>query len=131
MATVELANEVRLPLGQRTHVELSSDNVIHAFWVPSIAGKVDMIPGRMTYLTLEPTRIGTFRGVCAEYCGTSHARMTFEVVVVEPDEFNSWLTAQRGEAAAPASGPARQGAAAFDESGCGSCHTVRGTAATA
>lgn len=62
---VEAANELRLPRGRTTHVELTSDNVIHAFWVPSIAGKVDMIPGRTTFLTLEPTRAGTFRGLCA------------------------------------------------------------------
>ena len=62
---VEAANELRLPRGRTTHVELTSDNVIHAFWVPSIAGKVDMIPGRTTYLTLEPTRAGTLPGpVC-------------------------------------------------------------------
>ena len=126
---VELANEVRLPLGRRAHVELASDNVIHAFWVPSLAGKVEMIPGRTIHLTLEPTRLGTFRGLCAESCGTSHARMAFEVVVMAPDAFTRWLAAQRAEAAAPASEPARHGAAAFDANGCGSCHTVRGTAA--
>ena len=71
---VELANEVRLPLGQRAHLELASDNVVHAFWVPSLAGKVDMVPGRTTDLTLEPTRLGTFRGLCAEYA----ARRTHE-----------------------------------------------------
>jgi cytochrome c oxidase subunit 2 len=128
-AGIELANQVRLPRGRTTHVELSSDNVIHAFWVPSIAGKIDMIPGRTTYLTLEPTRTGTFRGVCAEYCGTSHARMTFDVVVVEPDEFERWLAAEAAPANLPASADARRGAAAFTDSGCGGCHTVRGTAA--
>lgn len=128
-AEVELANHLRLPVGRTTHVELSSDNVIHAFWVPSIAGKIDMIPGRTTYLTLEPTRTGTFRGVCAEYCGTSHARMTFDVVVVEPDDFDRWIAAESAPARPPASTGARAGAVAFAESGCGSCHTVRGTAA--
>jgi cytochrome c oxidase subunit 2 len=128
-AEVELANHLRLPVGRTTHVELSSDNVIHAFWVPSIAGKIDMIPGRTTYLTLEPTRTGTFRGVCAEYCGTSHARMTFDVVVVEPDEFDRWLAAEGAPARPPDGIQARAGAVAFAESGCGSCHTVRGTGA--
>lgn len=127
--TVELANHLRLPRGRTTHVSLSSDNVIHAFWVPSIAGKIDMIPGRTTYLTLEPTRTGTFRGVCAEYCGTSHARMTFDVVVVEPDEFDQWIAAEGAPAHAPVTAGARAGAVTFAESGCGSCHAVRGTAA--
>ena len=126
---VELANEVRLPLGQRAHLELASNNVVHAFWVPSLAGKVDMVPGRTTDLTLEPTRLGTFRGLCAEYCGTSHARMAFEVVVIGPTRSTSWLAAQRARPPRrPATG-ARSGAAAFEASGCGSCHTVRGTAA--
>jgi cytochrome c oxidase subunit 2 len=128
-AEVESANHLRLPRGRTTHVELTSDNVIHAFWVPSIAGKIDMIPGRTTYLTLAPTRTGTFRGLCAEYCGTSHARMTFDVVVLEPAAFESWLAAERGPAAAPESPEARAGALAFAESGCGSCHTVRGSGA--
>lgn len=128
-AEIELANHLRLPRGRTTHVELSSDNVIHAFWVPSIAGKIDMIPGRTTYLTLEPTRTGTFRGVCAEYCGTAHARMTFDVVVVEPDDFDRWIEAEGEPATAPAGADARAGAVAFVESGCGGCHTVRGTAA--
>jgi cytochrome c oxidase subunit 2 len=126
---IESANQLRLPRGQTTHLELTSDNVIHAFWVPSIAGKIDMIPGRTTYLTLEPTRTGTFRGVCAEYCGTSHARMTFDVVVLEPEAFAAWLAAEGGPAAAPASAEGQAGAQAFAESGCGSCHAVRGSGA--
>lgn len=126
---VELANQLRVPAGRTTHVELSSDNVIHAFWVPSLAGKIDMIPGRTTYLTLEPTRAGTFRGVCAEYCGTSHARMTFDVVVLAPDDFERWLIAEAGPARAPETALGRAGAAAFADSGCGGCHTVRGTPA--
>lgn len=129
-AGVDVANELRLPRGRRAHLELSSDNVIHAFWVPSIAGKIDMVPGRTTYLTLEPTRAGTFRGVCAEYCGTSHARMTFQVVVVEADEFDAWLDASGAPAKTPSSAAGQAGAAAFQASGCGSCHTVRGTPAT-
>ncbi len=106
---VELANELRLPRGRTAHLTLSSDNVIHAFWVPSLAGKIDMIPGRTTYLTLEPNRTGTFRGLCAEYCGTSHARMAFEVLVLEPAEFEAWLD-QQAAPAAPATPEAQAGA---------------------
>src|SRR5688572_9755426 len=92
--TVETANELRLPVGQRLELQLSSPDVIHSFWVPSIAGKMDMIPGRVTRLALEPTRTGMFRGACAEYCGTSHALMAFHVIVLEPGEFEAWLEAQ-------------------------------------
>lgn len=126
---VETANELRLPLGRRTTIELASPDVIHSFWVPSLAGKVDMIPGRTTRLGLEPTQTGTFRGVCAEYCGASHALMAFSVVVMPPDEFERWLQAQ-GRPAVPGAEPqAARGQAAFDANGCAACHTVRGTPA--
>lgn len=123
--TVELANEMRLPAGEAVEVLLSSPDVIHAFWVPSIAGKVDMIPGRVTRLTLEPTRTGVFRGVCAEYCGTAHALMAFDVVVLEKEEFLSWLEHQRK----PIVPERDRGLELFLANGCGACHTIRGTAA--
>jgi cytochrome c oxidase subunit 2 len=127
--TIETANELRLPVGQRVRVQLSSPDVIHSFWVPSLAGKMDMIPGRVTHLALEPTRTGVFRGACAEYCGASHALMAFEVVVVDPREFDGWLQAQSASAQ-PASTPlAARGEGAFLANGCSACHTIRGTRA--
>lgn len=125
---IETANELRLPVGQRVELQLASRDVIHSFWVPSIAGKMDMIPGRVTRLALEPTRTGVFRGVCAEYCGASHALMAFHVVVMEESEFTAWLEAQAQPAQAPLDALAAQGAAAFSANGCTACHTVRGTA---
>lgn len=125
-APVESANEVRLPVGERVEIELSSPDVIHSFWIPSLAGKVDMIPGRITRLVLEPTQTGTFRGVCAEFCGTSHALMAFTVVVMEEAEFDDWLAQQAEPAAAPEAEPGRE---LFLQVGCGGCHTVRGTPA--
>jgi cytochrome c oxidase subunit 2 len=119
---IELANELRLPRGQTIELVLTSVDVIHSFWVPSLAGKMDMIPGRVTRLTLEPERAGVFRGVCAEYCGTSHARMGFVVEVMEPPAFAAWLAAQ----AKPAETADAAGARIFDSSGCAACHTVRG-----
>lgn len=128
-APVTLANEVRLPVGERVAFELSSPDVIHSFWIPPLGGKLDMTPGRTTTLVLEPTRTGTFQGVCAEYCGTSHARMEFLAVVMEPDSFSRWLEAQAAPARPPTGPLARRGSAAFLEHGCGACHTVRGTTA--
>lgn len=119
---VDLANELRLPVGSPVELVLSSPDVIHSLWIPSLAGKVDMIPGRTTRLLLEPTRTGHFRGVCAEYCGDAHTWMTFPVVVSEPDEFARWLDAQRRPAPST-------GAELFVASGCGACHTIRGTGA--
>jgi cytochrome c oxidase subunit 2 len=120
---VELANELRLPRGRSTEVILSSADVIHSFWVPALAGKIDMIPGRTNRLTLEPVETGTFRGACAEYCGASHARMALAVVVMEPADFAGWIGAQARPAAATADHQA------FTSAGCGACHAIRGTTA--
>jgi cytochrome c oxidase subunit 2 len=126
---VALANEVRLPVGQRVQFRLESDNVIHAFWIPSLAGKIDMIPGRVTWLALEPTRTGVFRGACAEYCGTSHALMAFYTEVMQAAAFEQWLDAQAAPAVPPAEALASRGQALFFANGCSACHAIRGTAA--
>jgi cytochrome c oxidase subunit II len=126
---IETANEVRLAVGERVELQLSSPDVIHSFWVPSLAGKMDMLPGRLTRLALEPTQTGMFRGACAEYCGTSHALMAFSVVVMERDAFRAWLDAQARSATSPSDAVARRGEVAFIANGCTACHTIRGTTA--
>jgi cytochrome c oxidase subunit 2 len=126
---IETANEIRLPVGERVELELASPDVIHSFWVPSLAGKMDMIPGRVTRLALEPTATGTFRGVCAEYCGASHALMAFSVVVMEPQAFRAWLDAQGRPARPPTDSFGLHGEAAFSANGCTACHAIRGTPA--
>lgn len=127
---IEIANEIRLPAGVPVEFQLESNDVIHSFWIPSIGGKVDMFPGRLTRLFLEPTRTGTFRGVCAEYCGASHALMSFPVTVLEKEEFARWLEQEAKPAQAPAEPIAAQGQQLFLAQGCNACHTVRGTPAT-
>lgn len=126
---IPLANEIRLPVGQLAAFTLTSPDVIHSFWIPSLGGKMDMIPGRVTELALEPTRTGVFRGACAEYCGTSHALMQFGVEVMEPAAFDDWLAGQAAPAEPPASPEAERGQALFLAFGCGACHAVRGTPA--
>jgi len=126
---IELANEVRLPVNTVAELRLYSSDVIHSFWIPSLGGKMDMIPGRETRLLLQPTRTGTFRGVCAEYCGGSHALMAFPVVVMQPGEFAAWLQHQGTQAAQPEEEITRRGQHLFLANGCGSCHRIRGTAA--
>lgn len=125
----ETANEVRLPVNQPVQFVLESPDVIHSFWIPNLAGKVDMIPGRTTQLALTATRAGDYRGQCAEYCGTSHAWMAFPVVVQDARTFAGWLAAQAEPAARARDAQAVDGARAFVENGCGACHTVRGTSA--
>lgn len=126
---VELANEIRLPVGERVAFLLESPDVIHSLWIPALGGKIDMIPGRQNRLVLEPTRTGTFRGACAEYCGTSHALMSFVVVVLEKADFAAWLAHQQTPAPPPTQPLATHGQELFLAHGCGACHTVRGTPA--
>lgn len=126
---VVLANEIRLPVGEPVEFRLESPDVIHSFWIPSLGGKIDMIPGRVTRLSLTPTKTGVFRGVCAEYCGTAHALMSFYVVVAEKEAFNRWLTSQRAPALPPGEPAAVRGQELFLANGCGACHMIRGTPA--
>ena len=90
---------------------------------------MDMFPGRETRLTLEPEVPGIYRGQCAEFCGASHALMAFETVVMPQTEFDAWLAAAAGPAAAPEGDLAARGAELFAREGCGACHRVRGTPA--
>lgn len=126
-STVEAANELRMPAGATVLVELAATDVIHSFWIPAIAGKTDMIPGRVTRQVLKPERPGIYRGACAEFCGSSHALMAMTAVVMEPEDFERWLDAE----AAPATvAPDDPGLTVFLANGCGGCHAVRGTEAT-
>lgn len=127
--TVPVANEIRLPVGESIQFELKSDNVIHSFWIPALGGKMDMIPGRTTAIALHPRTTGVFAGACAEYCGTAHAFMRFAVEVMERPAFDAWLARQAQDAAVPNTAAIARGRDAFLSSGCGACHTVRGTAA--
>ncbi|HEV7281803.1 MAG TPA: cytochrome c oxidase subunit II [Pirellulaceae bacterium] len=125
----ELANEIRLPVGEPVEFRLESADVIHAFWIPPLGGKMDMIPGRRNRLTLLPTKTGIYRGQCAEYCGESHAWMALDVVVVEKEEFERWLAEQRKAASPPTEPLAARGQEIFLSRGCGACHAIRGTPA--
>ena len=90
-APVRSANEIHLPAGEPVEFVLGARDVIHSFWIPSLAGKVDMVPGRETRLLVEDPQPGVYRGVCAEFCGTGHAQMAMQVVVHPPEAFERWL----------------------------------------
>jgi cytochrome c oxidase subunit II len=124
---VETANEIHIPVGQTVEFELVSDEVIHSFWVPSLAGKLDLIPGVTNRLRLRAAQPGIYRGQCAEFCGVQHAKMALLVVAEPPERYTAWLQAQRAPAAALADPVARQGQVLFAQARCGVCHTVRGT----
>jgi cytochrome c oxidase subunit 2 len=114
------ANEIRIPAGRPVELSLGSADVIHSFWVPNLAGKVDMIPGRSTRLQLAADRPGVYRGQCAEYCGGPHAKMAFYVIAEVPEHFEAWRDHQRRPAAS---------SNALFAARCATCHTVRGTSA--
>ncbi|WP_375176020.1 c-type cytochrome [Pseudooceanicola sp.] len=123
------ANEIRLPVGQRTEFRLLADKVIHSFWIPALGGKMDMFPGRETMISLLPEKAGTYRGQCAEFCGASHAWMAFAAVAMDPADFDAWLEAEAADAVPPADDAAQRGQEVFLSEGCGACHTIRGTEA--
>ena len=124
----ETANEIQVPLGRPVLVSVTSTDVIHSFWIPNFAGKIDMIPGRINQLRFEVERPGIYRGQCAEFCGDQHARMAFDVVALDPADFAAWRRAQARPAAAPATPFAQKGHELFTRGGCGNCHAVRGSA---
>ena len=128
---VRVANEIRLPRGRTASLTLASNDVIHSLWIPNLHGKVDLIPGRQNVLVLRADRTGDFRAQCAEYCGMQHAHMALTVTVMEPRDFDAWLTAQREPAAEPADALSARGRQLLESSTCVMCHTVRGTTAGA
>jgi cytochrome c oxidase subunit 2 len=116
------ANEIHIPAGQPVRLKLVGGDVIHSFWVPQLAGKMDAIPGQVNETWIEASNPGVYRGQCTEYCGQQHAHMAFSVIADTPSNFRAWWAHQL---TAPAPDQNRQ---VFEDQ-CGRCHTVRGTAA--
>jgi cytochrome c oxidase subunit 2 len=115
-APFSTANELVIPAGRPVHINLRTVDVIHSFWIPKLAGKVDMMPNRGNHLWVQADKPGYFWGQCAEFCGESHAVMRFRVIALGPREFNAWLDSQMAVARrvpAPASGDAGQPKAKF------------------
>ena len=127
--SVETANEIRVPTGRTVSFALDSPDVIHSFWVPSLAGKQDLIPGRMNDITIVPKRIGIYRGQCAEFCGAQHAHMALTVDVESYADFIEWWDRQLQPARPPANPQAIVGYAYVTSGPCSSCHTIAGTPA--
>jgi cytochrome c oxidase subunit 2 len=123
----DTANEIHIPTGMPVEIVLTSDNVIHSFWVPELTGKLDMIPGHINRLRIQTQTPGVYQGQCAEYCGAQHTKMAFMVQAVAPEAFDDWVRQQSHPAAAP-DASLRTGAQLFQQA-CARCHTVRGTAA--
>lgn len=125
-AGVVTANEIHIPAGRPVRITLTSTDVIHSFWAPTLAGKLDLVPGRTNELWLQTDTAGVYRGQCAEFCGVQHAKMGFLVIAQTPADFAAWLERQRRPAAAPAAGHLARGRDVFIEAECVNCHVIRG-----
>lgn len=122
------ANELRVPAGVPVRFRLTTADVIHSFWIPKLAGKVDMIPGRTNYALVQADAPAEFRAACFEFCGLQHAHMAFDVLAMPAEAFAAWLAREAEPARIPSTEAERVGARLFLQNGCGSCHTVRGLA---
>jgi cytochrome c oxidase subunit 2 len=128
--TLRTANELHLPVGVPVRIILRSNGVIHSFWVPSLAGKQDLIPGRENDITLVPRKAGIYRGQCAEFCGAQHAHMALVVNVDSYGDFIKWWNRQLESAPAPTTELAQAGYDYVTSGPCSSCHTIAGTPAS-
>lgn len=128
-ALFQTANELHIPVGRDVRLELESIDVIHSFWVPSLAGKLDLIPGRKNILTMRADRPGIYRGQCAEFCGLQHSHMALMVIAEEKADYERWRMSQAAPAREPTSDEALAGKDVFTARQCAACHTIRGTPA--
>ncbi|HEX8641015.1 MAG TPA: cytochrome c oxidase subunit II [Allosphingosinicella sp.] len=127
---IRTANELHLPVGVPVRITLKSNDVIHSFWVPNLAGKQDLIPGRINDIVIRPLREGVYRGQCAEFCGLQHAHMALDVTVESPAEFARWQQRQGDLPPQPATRLAQAGYNYVTSRECASCHNIAGTPAS-
>jgi cytochrome c oxidase subunit 2 len=128
---VRTANELHIPVGRPVVLKVTSHDVIHSFWVPSLHGKRDLIPGYTTALWIQADKPGVYRGQCAEFCGHQHAKMAMYVTAESEADYQKWLGDQRREAPEPKSDVEHRGRDVFLSSTCTNCHAIRGTIAGA
>jgi cytochrome c oxidase subunit 2 len=130
---VVTANELHIPVSNPkdptpTYLTMTSADTDHSFWVPQLAGKVDLIPNRVNVMWVDPTSSGLYLGQCAQYCGVQHAKMLLRIYADTPAEFEAWVANQKRPANQSSS--EAEGRAVFQHNACISCHTISGTVAT-
>lgn len=123
------ANEIHIPVGVPVTFTLHGGDVIHSFWVPNLAGKKDLIPGKTNAIWLQADKPGVYRGQCAEYCGLQHAQMALWVVAEPQEQFNAWRQNQTQSSVTPVSDSQKRGQQIFLSSTCVMCHAINGTTA--
>jgi cytochrome c oxidase subunit 2 len=126
---VTTANEIHIPAGRPVLIELASADIIHSFWVPSLHGKRDLIPGHDSALWIEADRPGVYRGFCAEFCGHQHAHMGLLVIADPPERYAAWYAAQL-RPPPPAAPLQQRGRQIVESAPCARCHTIQGSQAT-
>jgi len=114
-------NELHVPVGRKVKLIMTSEDVIHDFFVPAFRTKADVVPGRYTTMWFEATKAGQYHLFCAEYCGMNHSGMTGSVIVMEPRDFDNWLSGNTGNMT-----PATAGQQLYQTLGCASCHGANG-----
>jgi cytochrome c oxidase subunit 2 len=125
------SDELHLVKGKQVLLQMTSNDVIHSFWVPEFRVKQDLVPGRITQLRITPNLIQNFKVRCAELCGTSHAYMEKPVVVSSQEDFDAWMATQVEEAKKLAATPEGAGQLLVQSNGCGACHSINGAAGIA
>lgn len=126
------ANELHVPQGSKDtprpiRLTLRSADVCHSWWVPRLAGKMDVIPGKTNHLWFETTEAGLYLGQCAEYCGTQHAKMLLRVYVDPPETFDVWLANQKKDGVTPEGEEAIARRKVYERTSCVDCHHIAGT----
>jgi cytochrome c oxidase subunit II len=125
------ANELHIPVNVPVRITLTTNDVIHSFWVPQLQGKIDLIPGDTNEIRLVARRSGIYSGICAEFCGAEHSKMGITVVAEDSATFRKWARQQLADATPPNDSLAAEGRQLFESGPCMLCHTVRGTSALA
>ncbi|MBE7474720.1 MAG: cytochrome c oxidase subunit II [Anaerolineae bacterium] len=119
---IKLTNQIRVPVNTDVKVEITSQDVIHSFWIPQMGGKKDAVPGYLSTTWFKADRLGTFHGQCAEYCGLAHSKMPIELVVLDQASFDLWAEATAEQQA----NASAQGELLFGTAGCAGCHAING-----
>jgi len=127
---VVTANEIHIPVGRQWLVRMESADVIHDFWVPALARKIQLIPGQTNHIWLEADAPGTYDGKCVEFCGAGHAWMRFLVIAESPAAFANWQHEQEKPATDPSTDFERDGLKIFQTMSCINCHSIRGVSDT-
>lgn len=123
-APVVTADEIHLPTGDNIHFHITSNDVVHSFWVPKVQRQIDANPGIDNAVFVKLNQPGSYDGACYEYCGTAHAWMKFRMIVQTPGQFRAWVKAQVANAAKPTTALERAGQKIFMSNTCVSCHVI-------